>query len=147
MGGALGDVLACHEDEIARCPRNLLRVEQQINHAAQALLRFGPPVPVCRPMGPPFCRVMGPGKRIEQPKVRLPRNGLRVEGWKSLFRTTPGSEVLQGHGATGALGAVARGLPRRQRWVMVGDVLALEDGAAAWQREHPAAGPSHRELP
>ena len=80
------------------------------------------------PWGHPLCRVMGPGKRIEQPEVRLPRNGLRVEGSKSRFRTTPGSEFLQGHGA-----------------VIVADVHALEDGVAAWRPEYRAAGRSHRE--
>jgi len=57
-------------------------------------------LPVCRPMGPPFCRVMGPGRRIEQRGWRLPRNGFCVHRSKSSLRAIPRSEVLQGHGAT-----------------------------------------------
>src|SRR5258708_38153810 len=92
-------------------------------------------------MGPPFFRVMGPGQRIEQPVLRLPRNGLRVHRSKSLFRTIPRSEVLQGHGATEASTAAGRSTvqPGGGPEISVGVALAIEDGVAAWWRESRAA--------
>jgi len=62
--------------------------------------RFASAVPVRNPMGPPFRRVMGPGRGVEQPRQRVPQNGSGVEGPKSRFRTTPGLRFSQGHGAT-----------------------------------------------